>query len=146
MVSAGQDDAEDETREGRNGWTIAERTTFAVSVLIVVAIASVAIVQHFSRPAGAVAAFEISIADDLVERRQDAFHIPFTIRNVGAVGAREVTARFEVVPAAGGQAVDEVSVTFPVLPVSGSETGMLTITDDPADHVISGRVESYLVP
>lgn len=148
-MSAKQDNGADNGQgdgTSRDGWTAAERTTFAVSVLIVVALAAVAVVQHFSRPAAATAMIEITVAADQAEPRQDSFVIPFTVRNVGAAGAREVTVRFEVVPAAGGEAVDELTLSIPVLPVEGFEDGMLTISDDPATHVISGRVESFLVP
>ncbi|MDQ3695788.1 MAG: hypothetical protein M3464_19540 [Chloroflexota bacterium] len=148
-MSVGQDDAADNEQadgKSRNGWTTAERTTFGLSVVIIFALAAVAVVQHFSRPAGADASFAIAIAVDQAEWRQDTFTVPFTIRNVGAAGARELTVRFEVLPADGGEAVDELSVSIPVLPVAGSEAGVLTMTDDPATHVVSGRVESFLVP
>lgn len=148
-MSVERDDAaadEQADGESRNGWTIAERTTFGLSVVIIIALAAVAVVQHFSRPAGADASFEIAIAVDQAEWRQDTFTVPFTIRNVGAAGARELTVRFEVLPADGGEAVDELSVSIPVLPVAGFEAGVLTMTDDPATHVVSGRVESFLVP
>lgn len=139
-------DERPEADAGRDEWSTAERTTFALSVIIVLALAAVAVVQHFSRPAAATATIEISVAADQAERRQETYIVPFRITNVGAVGVREVTVRFEVVPAAGGEAVDELSVILPVLPGAGFEAGRLTITDDPATHAITGRVESYLVP
>ena len=90
--------------------------------------------------------FEIEIALSEAERLEESFAIPFAVANVGGSEARDVSVRFEVTPHEGGDLVDEVTITFDILPVQGVEEGLLLVSHDPATHSITGRVEAYLLP
>lgn len=137
------DEQEDDSRQ--QGWTTAERTTFIVSIVIVFALAAIAIAEYINRPAEETAVFEITIEVDQAERLEDSYAIPFSVANAGGAGAREVTVRFEVMPRDGDEVVDELTITIDVLPVRGVDEGLLLISQDPATHTITGRVEAYLL-
>lgn len=138
---------DDEPGSGQQrGWTIAERSTFAISVLVVCALAGIAIIEHFNRPAETTARFEVAVEVEQVERQEDSYAVPFSIANSGGAGAREITVRFEVTPPDSDEVVEEVSITIDLLPVRGEEEGLVLISSDPATHTIYGQVESYLLP
>ena len=92
------------------------------------------------------AMFEIEIALAEVERLEESFAIPFAVANIGGGEACDVNVRFEVTPREGGDPVDEVTITIDILPVQGIEEGLLLVSQDPATHSITGRVEAYLLP
>jgi uncharacterized protein (TIGR02588 family) len=145
------DDASTDTTEsnhdgGRDEWTIAERVTFVVSAIIVCALMAVAIVEFLNQPAGATAVFEVTVDVDQADRQDDSFAIPFSVVNVGRAGARDVSVRFEVLAREDGAKVDEVTITIDILPVRGVEEGYLLITQDPATHAVTGRVDAFVLP
>jgi uncharacterized protein (TIGR02588 family) len=148
---AATDDATTETTEskhdgGQDEWTIAERVTFTVSAIIVCALMAVAIVEFFNQPAEATAVFEVTVEADQAERQDDAFAIPFSVANIGRAGARDVSVRFVITGREDGATVDEVTITIDVLPVRGVEEGYLLISQDPATHNVSGRVDAFVLP
>lgn len=131
---------------GRRGWNAAERTTFIISVLVVLALAVVAVVEYVNRPSVAMAMFAVTVEVEQAQQLTDSYAIPFSVANSGGGGAQNVTVRFEVTPEDSEEVVEELSITIDMLPVRAEEEGLLLITHDPATHAISGQVESYLLP
>jgi uncharacterized protein (TIGR02588 family) len=143
-ATTGEGEAEQSNRE--RIWTTAERTTFVVSLIIVVALAAVAVVEYLNQPAEETAVFEITVEGEQARRQDESYAIPFSVANVGRSGARDVTVRFEIVSSADGEVVDELTITIDVLPVRGVEEGQLLISQDPATHTVTGRVLGYFLP
>lgn len=130
----------------RRGWNTAERTTFIISVLVVLALAGIAVVEYVNRPAAAIAMFEVTVEAEQAEQLTDSYAIPFSVTNSGGGGAQNIMVRFEVTPMDSEEVVEELSITIDMLPVRAEEEGVLLITHDPATNTISGQVESYLRP
>lgn len=132
--------------EERRGWTAAERTTFVISVLVVLALAGTAVVEYFNRSAAATAVFDVTVEVDQAEPQADSFAEPFSVANSAGGGAQNVTVRFEVTPSESDEVVEELSITIDLLPVRAVEEGILLISHDPATHTITGQIESHLLP
>jgi uncharacterized protein (TIGR02588 family) len=136
-----------EPRAGkRQGWTSAERTTFIISVLVILVLAGTAVVEYVNRRPEATATFEVTVDAEQAEQQADSYAVPFSVMNSGGAGAREIIVRFEVASVDSDEVVEELSILIDMLPVRAVEEGVLLIVHDPATHTIRGQVESFLLP
>jgi uncharacterized protein (TIGR02588 family) len=126
------------------GRTPAEWTTFAVSVLVVLAVVGAALVEQLliDEPAGT--RLSVTVAADRAARRDDRYYVPFTVANDGATPASDVTLVFEV--RRGDTLLEESTADVPFLPVRASEDGLLVTAFDPATHEILARVATLHSP
>lgn len=134
-------DQEDSPAPPRNS---AEKVTLAVSLGVIILLIGAALFEQFGRsePPGTLIEVELRVAEAVA--RDGFYYIPFEVSNAGTDPAQDVIVIFEVQQE--GEMPEESSVTIPFLANSGSATGELVTTADPASAEITSRVATLILP
>ena len=128
---------------GRRGWSVPERVTLALSLIVVVAVAGGALLAEFRRSGPAGPVLEVEVTGEPAPRGSQ-FQIPITVTNAGNGGAEQVT--INVALTLPNASPEPVSLVIALLPAGGSEEAVVVFASDPAAGTIDAWVESYLLP
>lgn len=126
------------------GRSTAEWTTLVVSALIVAALIGAAIVEQLwlSEPPGV--RLTVTLSREQTRHVDDAYYVPFTVRNIGSDGAENVAVAFTVTD--NGQTLQESTIEIAFLANSGSARGELVTEYDPATYQIDAQVSTFETP
>jgi uncharacterized protein (TIGR02588 family) len=118
--------------------------TLALSVLVVGALIAIALVEESQRERADAGSLEVTFDRDHVAARDDAFYVPYTVRNTGSRAINAAKLWFDVYD--GERVVDSAEVTVEFLPLEGKQDGLYVTTYDPATHRLQARLESVQFP
>lgn len=122
----------------------AERVMLGISFLVVAALIAVAVWQeslHGGDIAGhLVVAFDRADAVALL----DGHHVPYTITNSGPQAIAQADFRFDVYD--GNRLVDSADIGVRLLPLRGTQDGVLVTKFDLANHDLRARLVSLQFP
>lgn len=129
--------------ESSSDRTSAERITFAISLLILIAVLAMAVWSNH-RVGSEPAAIQVQAQLDDVRENDGLFYVPITITNTGGKTVEAVMVTGELVLGDGNSEIGEVTIDF--LAGGEQEAAELIFSTDPSEGDLTVRPTSYLQP
>jgi uncharacterized protein (TIGR02588 family) len=141
-MSAGDESGTVPQGQQEQGRSAAERTTFAISIAVLVALVGL-ITYLYLVGGGGPAVIEVRPQMDAIRQEGDAHYLPVHVTNRGDRTVEDVRVALSLTDDAGVQESGEVTFRF----LAGGETGRATVVfrGDPARGTLASVV-SYLEP
>jgi len=131
-------------RGSARGRSLAEWVTLSLSLLVVGALVSVAVLEEIRPEEEDPAAVQVTFEIDRAVAEGESYFVPYTIRNTGSDAISPAEIWIDVYD--GERLVESAEVIVQSLPLEGKRDGVFVTIHDPASHALQSRVESLQFP